>query len=62
MIIQQLIKKALFNLQLVNKFCLGVLNKVKPFYNNISLQRIRKIMMASYEEEFINLILYLSLS
>lgn len=55
-------KKALFNLQLVNKFCLGVLNKVKPFYNNISLQRIRKIMMASYEEEFINLILYLSLS
>ena len=55
-------KNALFNLQLVNKFCLGVLNKVKPFYNNISLQRIRKIMMASYEEEFINLILYLSLS
>ncbi len=55
-------KNALFNLQLVNKFCLGILSKVKPFYNNISLQRIRKIMTADYEEEFINLILYLALS
>lgn len=34
-------KKALMNLQIVNKFCLGILNKVKPFYNNISLRRIR---------------------
>lgn len=55
-------KNALFNFQLVNKFCLGVLNNIKPFYDNISLQRIRKLMSACYEEEFINLICYLTLS
>lgn len=55
-------KNALFNLQLVNKFCLAILNSVKPFYDNISLQRIRKYLSACYEEEFVNLICYLSLS
>ena len=33
-------KNALLNLQLVNKFTLGVLEQVKPFYNGISLRRI----------------------
>jgi len=55
-------KDALFNLQLVNKFCLGVLNKVKPYYDNISLQRIRKVMAAKFEEEFVNLVCFLLLS
>lgn len=55
-------KDALFNLQLVNKFCLAVLNKVKPYYDNISLQRIRKVMAAKFEEEFVNLTCFLLLS
>lgn len=54
-------KKALMNLQLVNKFTLATLNKVKPFYNNISLKRIRTRLSFEFEENFINLLIYLSL-
>ena len=55
-------KKALFNLELINKFCLGILNKVKPFYNNISLRRIRKINSYNFEKALVNIMCYLSLS
>jgi len=55
-------KNALFNLQLVNKFVLGILEQVKAFYNNISLRRIRHNITLDYENEFINIICYLILS
>ena len=53
-------KNALINLQLVNKFVLAILNKVKPFYNNKSLRRIRNIFSIAFEQEFINLLCYLA--
>ena len=55
-------KNALMNLQLINKFCLSILEKVKPFYNNISLKRIRNIISLDFEKEFINLICYFMLA
>ena len=55
-------KMALMNLELINKFCLAILNKVKPFYNNISLKRIRKRISYNFEKSLINLMCYLSLS
>lgn len=55
-------KNALMNLELVKKFCLGILTKVKPFYNNISLKRIRKILSYNLEKGLVNIICYLSLS
>ena len=54
-------KKALMNLELVKKFCLGILNKVKPFYNNISLRRIRKILSYNFEKGLVDIMCYLSL-
>lgn len=54
-------KKALMNLELVKKFCLGILNKVKPFYNNKSLQRIRKILSYDFEKGLVDLMCYLVL-
>ena len=55
-------KKALMNLELVKKLCLGILNKVKPFYNNISLRRIRKILSYNFEKELVDIMCYLSLA
>ena len=55
-------KNALMNLQLINKFCLSILNKAKPYYNNISLKKIRYKLSLYFEEEFIKLLCYLSLS
>lgn len=52
-------KKALMNLQLVNKFTLAVLNKVKHFYEDISLKRIRNIISLDFEKQFIYLLYYL---
>lgn len=54
-------KNALLNLQIVNKFVLGVLNKVKVFYNRLSLKKIRKLISFDFETNFINLICYLLL-
>lgn len=54
-------KKALINLQIVNKFVLGVLNKVKEFYEKLSLKKIRKLISFDFEKNFINLICYLLL-
>ena len=55
-------KTALMNLQIVNKFCLGILNKVKSFYDNISLKKIRYKLSLDFEEEFVNLLCYLALA
>ena len=55
-------KKALFTLELINKFCLGILNRVKPYYNNISLRRIRKILSYNLEKHLVELMCYLSLN
>ena len=55
-------KHALMNLQLVNKFCLSILSRIKPFYNNISLRRIRNKTSLNFEKEFINILCYLMLS
>lgn len=55
-------KTALMNLQLINKFCLAILNKTKSYYHNISLKKIRYKLSLDFEQEFINLICYLALS
>lgn len=54
-------KTALMNLQLINKFCLGILNKVKKYYGDISLKKIRYKLSLDFEEEFVNLLCYLIL-
>ena len=53
-------KKALMNLQIVNKFTLGILNKVKPFYK-LSLIKIRKTITFNFETNFITMLCYLAL-
>lgn len=55
-------KKALMNLEIINKFCLAILNKIKPFYNNISLRRIRKIISYNFEKSLVDIMCYLALS
>ncbi len=54
-------KNALMNLQLINKFCLGILSKIKGFYNNASLRRIKKRMQNSFEKWLTRNICYLCL-
>ena len=53
-------KNALMNLQIVNKFTLAILNKVKSFYDNKSLKRIRKIISFDFENSFETLLLYIA--
>ncbi len=55
-------KSALMNLEIVNKFCLAILNRVKVFYNNKSLRRIRKRISYNFEKSLVDLMCYLSLS
>lgn len=55
-------KKALFNLELVNKFCLGIFNRIKPFFDNISIRRIRKIISYNFEKYLVNIMCFLALS
>ena len=52
-------KTTLMNFQLINKFTLAVLNKVKPKYGGISLKRIRNILSLDFEHQFIYLLSYL---
>lgn len=52
-------KKALMNLQLVNKFILAILNKIKPYHHNKSLRRIRNGFSLNFEQEFVNMLCYL---
>lgn len=55
-------KQALMNLQIVNKFILAILSKVKPFYNNYSLKKIKTLLSFNFENNFIDLLCYLLLS
>ena len=55
-------KIALMNLEIINKFCLAILNRVKVYYNNKSLRRIRKIISYNFEKSLVDLMCYLSLS
>lgn len=52
-------KNALMNLQLVNKFILAILNKIKPYHQNRSIKRIRNGFSYSFEQEFVNMLCYL---
>ena len=54
-------KKALANLEIVNKFCLGILKRVQPLYG-ISLKRIIGKIGANVEENFLELISLLVLA
>ena len=47
-------KKALFNLQIIKKFCLTILNEVKK-QRNKSLKRIRKDIARNVEKETIEI-------
>ena len=53
-------KNALLNLEIVHKFVLATLERVKPRYN-MSLKRIRKHMSNNFEEFFPELLCYLLL-
>ena len=53
-------KDALMNLQIVNKFTLAGLNKVKQFYDNRSLQGIRKLISLDFENNILTFLLYLA--
>lgn len=55
-------KNALANLEIVNKFCLGILSRVKKDYGGISLKRIIGKLAANVESNFPELILFLVLS
>lgn len=55
-------KNALMNLQLVNKFCLGILSKIKQFYNRASLRTIKKRMHMNFEKRLVRNLCYLRLS
>lgn len=50
-------KKALYNLQIIKKFCLVILNKVKKQQNR-SLKRIRKSISRNIEKETVEIFKY----
>ena len=47
-------KKALYNLQIIKKFCLMILNEIKKIQNK-SLKRIRKSISRNVEKETIEI-------
>lgn len=55
-------KMALANLEIVNKFCLGILSRVKKYYDGISLKRIMGKIEMNVESNFLELIALLALS
>lgn len=54
-------KNALMNLEIINKFCLGVLERVKPYYN-MSLKRIMNILSLDLENNFLEFLAFLALA
>lgn len=50
-------KKALYNLQIIKKFCLVILNEVKKQQNR-SLKRIRKSISRNIEKETVEIFKY----
>lgn len=55
-------KNALANLEIINKFCLGMLKNVQQYYNNISLKRIIGKLGTNVEENLLELIALLVLA
>lgn len=55
-------KNALINFEIVNKFCLSILKRIKPFYNNASLIRIRKRISYNFEKSIVDIMCYLALN
>ena len=54
-------KNALMNLEIINKFCLGMLERVKPYYN-MSLKRIMNILNLDVEDNFLEFLAFLALA
>ena len=54
-------KNALMNLEVINKFCLGMLERVKPYYN-MSLKRIMNILSLDLENNFLEFLAFLALA
>ena len=54
-------KNALLNLEIIHKFILAILNRVKPKYN-MSLRSIRKHLSNNFEEFLPELLCYLMVS
>ena len=54
-------KKALLNLEIIYKFVLAILSRVKPRYN-MSLKKIRKYLSNNFEEVLPELFCYLMLN
>lgn len=55
-------KSALMNLEIINKFILAILNRVKHRYSDISLKRIRSYLTSNFENEFMDLLCFLAIS
>ncbi len=54
-------KNALMNLEIINKFCLGMLERVKPYYN-MSLKRIMNVLSLDLENNFLEFLAFLALA
>ena len=54
-------KNALMNLEIINKFCLGMIERVKPYYN-MSLKRIMNILSLDLENSFLEFLAFLALA
>ena len=54
-------KNALMNLEIINKFCLGMLERVKSYYN-MSLKRIINILSLDLENNFLEFLAFLALA
>ena len=54
-------KNALANLEIVDKFCLGILKRVQPYYKK-SLKRIMNMLECDLEIQFIDLLAHLALA
>ncbi len=54
-------KNALANLEITNKFCLGILKRIQPYYNK-SLKRIMQILECDIEVQFLDLLAHLALA
>ena len=55
-------KDALMNLEIVNKFTLATLNKIKPRFSNISIKRMRNYITNDFENSFMELLCFLALA
>ena len=54
-------KNALMNLEIINKFCLGMLERVKPYYN-MSLKRIMNVLSLDLDNSFLEFLAFLALA